>query len=409
MQDPEGDAVFKKFGIQAHPTVMILEPDGTEVDWFVGYSPPPEKYQEQVDRALQGIDTFQSLSARLAKEPKNVEVLFKLAGKYGRRNKPENASELYKQVIAIDPEGKQGTTEFNNEKVTYTQNAEFNLGTMAMSTRPPDVAPLQEFIKKYSGGALVKEAFSRLTSYYGRTAPKEEATKFFEQYTTRFPQDANSYAAWVSRIITDKDPLDKGIPLAQKAIDLTRQAVGQGKEMPRANPYQSLAQLYLLKGDKAKAAETADEMIKFAAGLPSPPGQTPEAPSAPAMMAAPAAARIYIDAGYPDKALAVYGPEFMNKFMNNAGLLGRYAQFWSGQSQNLESALEAAKKAAVLTPDSYSPWSTMGQIYLKQKNYGEALKAAEKALSLAPDQPPQIKESVKKTIEAIKTAAQEKK
>jgi len=90
-------------------------------------------------------------------------------------------------------------------------------------------------------------------------------------------------------------------------------------------------------------------------------------------------------------------------------LLGRYAQFWSGQSQNLESALEAAKKAAVLTPDSYSPWSTMGQIYLKQKYYGEALKAAEKALSLAPDQPPQIKESVKKTIEAIKTAAQEKK
>jgi cytochrome c-type biogenesis protein CcmH/NrfG len=99
----------------------------------------------------------------------------------------------------------------------------------------------------------------------------------------------------------------------------------------------------------------------------------------------------------------------MKKIMENSAMLGRYAQFWSGQEQNLESALEAAKKAIALTPDSYSPWNTMGQIYLKQKNYDEALKAAEKALSLAPDQPPQFKESIKKNIDAIKAAAQEKK
>jgi len=388
---------------------MILEPDGTEVDWFVGYGPPPEKYQEQVDRALQGIETFQSLSARFAKEPKNVEIMFKLASKYSRRNKPEKAAELYNQIIAIDPEGKQGTTEFNNEKVTFTQNAEFNLGTSAMSSRPPDLAPLQAFVKKYSGGVLVKEAFGSMSRYYGRAAAKEEAAKFYEEYTARFPQDPDSYAAWVNRIILDKEPLDKGVSLAQKAIDLNRKAIEQGKEMPRVNPYQSLAQLYLLKGDKVKAAETADEMIKFAAGLPSPSGPMSGTAMSPVLMAAPTAARFYVEAGYPDKALATYGPEFMKKIVENSAMLGRYAQFWSGQGQNLESALEAAKKAIALTPNSYSPWNTMGQIYLKQKNYDEALKAAEKALSLAPDQPPQIKESVKKNIEAIKAAAQEKK
>jgi tetratricopeptide (TPR) repeat protein len=388
---------------------MILEPDGAEVDWFVGYSPPPEKYQEQVDRALQGIDTFQSLSARFDKEPENVEIVFKLAGKYSRRNKPEKAAELYKQVIAIDPEGKQGTTEFNSEKVTFTQNAEFNLGTTAMSSRPPNLAPLQAFVKKYFGGVLVKEAFGSMSRYYGRTAPKAEATKFYEEYTARFPQDADSYAAWVSRIILDKEPLDTGITLAQKAIDLIRKAIGQGKEAPRGNPYQSLAQLYLLKGDKLKAAETADEMIKFAAALPGPSGPMSGTSMSPVLMAAPMAARVYVDAGYPDKALATYGPEFMKKIMENSAMLVRYAQFWSDQGQNLESALEAAKKATALTADSYSPWNMVGQIYLKQKNYDEALKAAEKALALAPDQPSRIKESIKKNIDTIKAAAQEKK
>jgi len=389
---------------------MILGADGTEIDWFVGYNPPPENYQEQVAKALQGIETVQSLSARFAKEPKNVEVIFKLASKYGRRNRPEKAAELYKQVIAIDPDGKQGTTEFGKEKVTYTQNAEYNLGMMVMSSRPPDVAPLQAFVKKYSGGVLVKEAYVRMSGYYGRTAPKEEATKFFEEYTTRFPQDAEAYSAWVSRIVFDKDPLDKGITLAQKAVDLFRKSLEQTREVPRGNlPYQSLAQLYLLKGDKAKAAETADEMLKFASSPLTPSAPMAGAPPNPAMMAAPMAARIYADAGYPDKALATYGAEFLKKITDNAGQLGRYAQFWSDQGQNLESALEAAKKATALTPDNYSPWNAMAQIYLKQKKYDDALKAAEKALSLAPAQPARVKELVKKTIEAIKTAVQEKK
>jgi hypothetical protein len=56
--------------------------------------------------------------------------------------------------------------------------------------------------------------------------------------------------AYVRRIIQDKDNLDKGLLLALKAVDLS-QAPGK---LPML---QSLAQVYLLKGDKAKAVETA--------------------------------------------------------------------------------------------------------------------------------------------------------
>jgi len=46
---------------------------------------------------------------------------------------------------------------------------------------------------------------------------------------------------------------------------------------------------------------------------------------------------------------------------------------------------------------------------MKLKKYDEALKAAEKALELAPAQPPQIKDNIKKTIDQIKAAMEEKK
>jgi tetratricopeptide (TPR) repeat protein len=369
---------------------MILDPDGSEVDWFVGYSPPPEKYQEQVDRALQGIETFKSLSALYAKDPKNIEVVFKLAAKHGRRYQNDKAAELYRQVIALDPEGKMGMTDFENEKVSYTQNAEFNLGAIALTNRPPDPAPLQAFVKKYPDSRIVKEAYSRLSSsYYTRTASKEDAAKFYEEYTGRYPQDSQALMAWVLRIIDDKGPSDKGIELAQKAIQL-------GSSDPRLNTTMnlSLARLYLLNGDKVKAVETAEQLLKTTSGNP---------------MVLSGAAEVFVEADQIDKALAIYGSEYLKANIGNASLLGRYAQFWSRQGKNLESALEAGRKAVELTPDNFMTWNTLSQVYLKLKNYDEALKAAEKAMEIAPAQQAQAKEFIKKNIEEIKAAAEKDK
>ena len=366
---------------------MMLDPDGSEVDWFVGYRPPPEKYQEQVDRALQGIETFKSLSVLYAKDPKNIEVVFKLAEKHGRRYQNDKAAEFYKQVIALDPDGKKGTTDFENEKVSYTQSAEFNLGAIALTNRPPDPAPLQAFIKKYPDSTIVKQAYSRLSSaYYMRTASKEEAAKFYEEYTTRYPQDSRALSAWVSRIINDKGPADKGIELAQKAIQL-----GSGEPRLSMTMNLSLARLYLLNGDKVKAVETAEQLLKTDARNP---------------FIVSGAAEIFVEADQIDKALAIYGSEYLKANIGNAPMLSRYAQFWSGQGKNLESALEAARKAVELTPDNFMTWNSLSQVYLKLKNYDEALKAAEKALEIAPAQ---VKEFVKKNIEEIKAAAEKDK
>ena len=259
------------------------------------------------------------------------------------------------------------------------------------------------FVKKYPDSQIVKDAYNRLAMFYGRQSSKDDATKFFEGYTGRFPQEAAAYSGWVTRILFDKDPVDKGLTLAQKAIDLS-----QGRQA--ITGYQNLARLYLLKGDKDKAVDAADRMMKLAmVPPPAKPGATPSAPFDPAAMAAPLAAPLYIDAGHPEKALAVYGPEFLKKNMDNAGNLSRYAQFWSTQGQNLDSALTAAKKVTEQTPDGYSGFNTLGSVYLKMKNYPEALKAAEKALTLAPAQPPMIKQQIQKTIDNIKMQAAEKK
>jgi tetratricopeptide (TPR) repeat protein len=414
LQEPAGDALFKRFSVNATPTILLLDGDGAEVDWVVGYDPPAEAFQELLAKMKAGgPESYKWLSAAYANRPKDVEAVFALAQKKSERYPADQVAGLYKQVVALDPDGKAGTTEYRKEKISYTELAEFKIGQAALQVMPPrapDPAPLLAFVKKYPESAIVKEAFGFMANFYfGRTAPKADAVKFFDEYTARYPQDAMVLWSYVRRIIADKDSLDKGVELARRAADLAAPAM-------KSMMLQSLAQVYLLKDDKAKAAEVAERILKEGANgggmvmiaatsagdmqVQLPPGQD---------MGAMNAARIFVQADRMDRALAIYGPEYLKKNLDKAQPATAYASFWSSQNANLESAREAALKATAATPDSWSAWNILGQINLKLKRYDDALKAAEKAFEIAPAQPPQFKDNLKKTIDQIKAAAAEKK
>jgi tetratricopeptide (TPR) repeat protein len=329
-------------------------------------------------------------------------VAFKLALKCHNRYTPEMAArskELYQKVIAIDPEGKQGSYSFVLIKATvpYTQAAEFEMGQDAAYDRKPDPAPMLAFIKKYPGSPLIKQAYSSLGVYFQNFASKEDATKFFEEYTAKYPEDAQVLNAYVERIIKDKEPLDKGVELGEEI----KQIVGY----PENPDYtQNLARLYILKGEPDKAdnafgkdfidgyVSTAVYTLTGYANFWIEQKKNLDSVEAMADLAAKIrpdqwytlrnVADIYIKLGKPDKALAVFGPGFAGANQGDQSLLASYASFWSRQGTNLDSALEAAKKSVELRSDRYNNF-TLAQILFKLKKYQEALAPAEKAAELA--------------------------
>jgi len=408
---------------------MLLGPDGTPIDWIVGYQPPADKYRDRVEKSLKGIDTFQSLSERYAKEPKNVEVVFKLARKFSVRYDDQNqkkALELFKQVLAIDPEGKMGTTtaEYEEAKVTYTEYAEFSMGEMQLFGMKGEARPLQDFIKKYPKSGLQYPACKDLGSYYQRSGSKEEAARFFEDYIAKYPQDPFVLNSYVSRIIQDKTNIDKGIELEEKIRDLT-------KYNPILSYQKNLADLYLLKGDKAKAeefygkdfiegrvsrlpfdlmdyanfwakqkmnTESAVEMAELALKLKPDNNYLIQS-----------VANIYCQVDRSDKALEIYGPDCLKKHQDEAQYLEGYASFWSGQGKNLESALDAAKRASELSPDDSYSWFVLGGVYQNLNRFEDALKAEEKALGQAEtDKETSFIPRIKQKIEEIKKGMSQK-
>ncbi len=427
--DKTGDAMYKKFNVMGTPTDMLLGPDGTPIDWIVGYDPPPDKYRERVEKSLKGIDTYQSLSERYSKEPKNVEVVFKLGRKFSVRYDPENqkkAVDLFQQVIAIDPEGKMGTTttERDKLKVTYTEYAEFSLSEMQLFGMKGDAGPLKAFITKYPKSELQSSAYEYLGSYYQRGGTKEEAARFFEDYVAKYPQDPGALNSYVLRIIQEKTNVDKGIELGERIRELT-------KYSPVISYQKNLAALYILKGDKAKAEELYGkdfmdgrfsrlpfDLMDYANFWTKQKANTESAVEMAelALKLRPdntyliqSVANIYCQVDRSDKALQIFGPDCLKKHQDEANFLAGYANFWSGQGKNLESALDAAKRTAELSPDDFYSWFVLGGVYQKLNRFEDALKAEEKALSLAEaDKEASWLPRIKQKIEEIKKAMSQK-
>jgi len=403
---------------------MVLDGDGAEVDWSVGYGPPAEKFESSLAKMVAGEGTFKALTAAYAKNSKDVPTVFNIARKWSDRYDEAKANAKYKEVIALDPQGAAGTYTQDYYKITvsYTEFSEFALATASLQmSQKPDLGPVRAFLAKYPQSKLLKQAYQRMSNYYGYSAPKEEAAAFFAEYTAKFPNDPMVLYSWLSRIVRDKEPLDKGAELAAKV-----------EEMTSFNPSLSinnlLAQFHLLKGDKAKAEElygktfmddhlsgVGFDLIGYASFWV---GRNENLESAVAAAEASLklqpdsayfisqTANAYLKTGHEEKALALYGPAFAKKNAADASALNSYAGFWARQGKNLDDALAAAKKAAEAMPSAYYVWSTLSQVQEKLKNVPEAVRALEKALELAPEQ---LKETFRKNLEKLKASDPAKK
>jgi len=416
--EPAGDAIFKRFAIGSTPTTLVLDGQGAEVDWFVGYTPPPENYQAKLEKILKGEGTFKAIQAAYAANPKDVAAIFGLARKWEARDNTPKAQEKYKEVIALDPEGKAGTYTDEDSWVTapYTEFARLLLAMANLRSRNPDTAPVKAFIAQNPKSRLVKVAYQEMSNYYVSGAPKEEADRFFSEYTSRFPDDPAAAAMWLARVIRDKGPAEKAVELAERLRELS--AV-----IPDPRISQMIARAYDLTGEKDKAEAAygrtfmQDRVDSLASNLAAYVDYWVEKKenleSAVAM--AETAARLkpgdpyyirrvayaYCAAGQEAKALDVYGPAWLEK--DGAGLSAQdirsYATFWLRQGNNLDSALAAAKRTVELEPRTYYMWTTLSDIYVKMGNKPEGIKAAEKAVELADTQ---SKAAMQKKLEALR-------
>ena len=352
---------------------MFYGPDGTELDWIAGYSGTPEKFHQKILKVLGGTDTASSCLVLSAKEPRNPEPLIKLGLKYQEKQDRSKALEILDKAAALDPGGKIMMRRDNGEVVSCREMAEFQYArTFLVTFGMIDPRPLEEFVRKHPASVLVKDAYLEMTSrlYY----TDEEGEDFYGRMAALFPHDpeiANRLAEQVDRYSRSGNIE----PNLSRSIALSENALREVETLSLPQTVQNLARLQILKGNPDTAEEVygkdfiAGQVKAWTENLMSYAEfwfgrrrnmEDAEASLTLALSLSPAdpgfrrrAAALYlVPLAKTDKALAVYGPEFLKTIEPSVQNLYSYFSFWAGRKTNEESAFAALGDLLKLQPDS---------------------------------------------------------
>ncbi|NTV81060.1 MAG: hypothetical protein HGA24_06520, partial [Candidatus Aminicenantes bacterium] len=135
-----------------------------------------------------------------------------IARKHESRFESDKALSFYKEILALDPEGKAGTTDHAGAAVPCVEYADFQIASSA-GNKVRDAAPFLDFAARRPASILAREAYRRCSFYFLSGKTKDEAFKYFEDGLAKFPGDPLLTFYYLQRIARERDNLDRGIAL----------------------------------------------------------------------------------------------------------------------------------------------------------------------------------------------------
>jgi TolA-binding protein len=169
--------------VKGYPTVLVLKPDGTEIDRLVGYYRAPE-YISKVEDYLAGRNTLASMTQEEATKGQDPTFVSTLADKYNEHGLSAEAMNRYERVAALDPENKTGLVD----------DALFNIARMHRSNKdyPGYRRYAQMVVDKYPDSDMAHSAQLHVAISYKREGNLARARELFLDFARRFPDDEDA-------------------------------------------------------------------------------------------------------------------------------------------------------------------------------------------------------------------------
>ena len=169
-------ALAQSYNVTGYPTLVLVQPDGSEIDRFIGFY-PPDQFLPTLSGYLQGEGTFGELkrTAALAADPiTNI----RLAEKYQQRQQVDKSLQLLDEALSI------GTSDSLAADIMLRKaNAYF------MGQRYNDAAETFKSIgNEYPGSFGAEQAGYYLGMLYERLGDTTNAVDAYLKFVRDFPQ-----------------------------------------------------------------------------------------------------------------------------------------------------------------------------------------------------------------------------
>ncbi len=185
-------ALAKTYGVSGYPTMVLVKPNGTELDRLVGYYPPTEFIPALFD-ILQNRNTLDDYLTRLANHPDSLALRSEVAEKYQYRSMSDLAKKHYNYIISADPDNQQG----------FSDDAMLALGRMELKAEHyADAVELFERLQvRYPESELFEEANIYVPYTYMKAGEDKKAIESFEAFKVEFPESED--IEWVDKKIAE--------------------------------------------------------------------------------------------------------------------------------------------------------------------------------------------------------------
>jgi len=187
------------YRVSSYPSILVLQPDGTEIDRIAGYYHAPE-FIGLVEDYLGGRNTLAALQDSEKTVGEDPAFVLRLAERYFEHGLNDDAKAHYLKLAKIDPKNQSGFVDDGLMELAYMSRKAKNYAE--------DRKYAQTVLDKYPDGDQMKSAFLEVGITYKKEDEPAKAQKIFLDYAKRFPDDedaswakaqADTMAVWMAR------------------------------------------------------------------------------------------------------------------------------------------------------------------------------------------------------------------
>ncbi len=242
--DAEKDAgleLARKYRVAAYPTLIVIAPDGKEVDRHLGYLDPDE-FLATMKKFVAGIETVRWYENKLKDTPDDTTILRALGEKYVASGRAEDAERVLGRLLELDT-GADGDTRAR----TYYQLGEVNYTSGSYEQARKRVPTV---VGSFADTPWYERAVKRLAYVEFKLGDSEAAVGRMESLVKRHPDDPGVLNAFAWFCAQRGIGLDRALPVALKAAKKSGRDPGV---------LDTLAEVYFARGEFDKAVAVGKE------------------------------------------------------------------------------------------------------------------------------------------------------
>jgi TolA-binding protein len=172
-----------RYHVESYPTILVLKPDGTEIDRVVGYYRAPE-FMGLVEDYLAGRNTLGSLIAAEATQGQDPRFVAHLADRYYEHGLYPEAKARYERMLPLDPKNQ---TDLVDDALT-------SLARLSRKSKdyPSERKFAQVVLDRFPESDQAKTALLQVADSYKREQSWTHAREKYLDYTKKYPGDEDA-------------------------------------------------------------------------------------------------------------------------------------------------------------------------------------------------------------------------